>query len=429
MTCGAQCGTVSALTLQTLNETCACMPISSQLVVDAIARDSQILQTAFAERSVLFATTPVFLCAADVGYIEDLVQAIETALHSSSYRALADQRDTPEDPQPAAPTPGLFMAYDFHITEEGPKLIEINTNAGGAFLVQGMYESVAARVPLCGGNWGTPSEPDWMYQMLVNEWRSAGRTGVPARLAIVDDAPHQQFLQPDFELARQYFEAYGIEVIIADPEDCVLRNSRFEVAGCKVDMIYNRITDFRFSDPRHKVLLEAWQSGAAILSPSPEHHNRYADKRNLGWLTDEQNPARNSLTGRLLDLLATIPKVQEVSEDNAEALWANRKQLFFKPAGGFGSRGAFRGAKLTKKVWAEITTLPAGSYVAQQLVQAPLRHIGGVEQALKYDIRAYTYAGGIKLLAARVYQGQTTNFRTPGGGFAPVVIMENISRL
>jgi len=38
----------------------------------------------------------------------------------------------------------------------------------------------------------------------------------------------------------------------------------------------------------------------------------------------------------------------------------------------------------------------------------------------KVDIRLYTYAGKRLLTAARVYQGQATNFRTPGGGFAPV---------
>jgi hypothetical protein len=39
------------------------------------------------------------------------------------------------------------------------------------------------------------------------------------------------------------------------------------------------------------------------------------------------------------------------------------------------------------------------------------------------DIRAYVYAGEILMLAARLYQGQTTNFRTPGGGFAPVFVV------
>jgi hypothetical protein len=31
------------------------------------------------------------------------------------------------------------------------------------------------------------------------------------------------------------------------------------------------------------------------------------------------------------------------------------------------------------------------------------------------------YRGRVQLISARLYQGQTTNFRTPGGGFAPVL--------
>lgn len=48
--------------------------------------------------------------------------------------------------------------------------------------------------------------------------------------------------------------------------------------------------------------------------------------------------------------------------------------------------------------------------------------VDGVQADLKFDVRAYTYQRKILLLAARMYAGQTTNFRTPGGGFAPVVV-------
>ena len=44
----------------------------------------------------------------------------------------------------------------------------------------------------------------------------------------------------------------------------------------------------------------------------------------------------------------------------------------------------------------------------------------GVEQDLKLDLRNYVYQGTVQLVSARLYQGQTTNFRTPGGGFAAV---------
>ncbi|WP_284155270.1 hypothetical protein [Sulfuricystis multivorans] len=47
----------------------------------------------------------------------------------------------------------------------------------------------------------------------------------------------------------------------------------------------------------------------------------------------------------------------------------------------------------------------------------------GITAELKLDVRAYAYAGQVQLLAARLYAGQTTNFRTPGSGFAPVFVV------
>jgi hypothetical protein len=93
--------------------------------------------------------------------------------------------------------------------------------------------------------------------------------------------------------------------------------------------------------------------------------------------------------------------------------------LFFKPAAGFGSRAAYRGDKLTRRVWQEVL---AGDYVAQALVQPGQRRSGDehAPEMLKFDLRNYVYQGTVQWVAARLYQGQTTNFRTPGGGFAPV---------
>ena len=107
---------------------------------------------------------------------------------------------------------------------------------------------------------------------------------------------------------------------------------------------------------------------------------------------------------------------------DADELWSCRRSLFFKPVCGFGSRGAYRGDKLTRRVWAEVA---AGGYVAQDLVAPGERvvEVDGERQRLKVDLRAYTYRGRILLLAARTYDGQTTNFRTPGGGFAPIVVL------
>ncbi len=51
--------------------------------------------------------------------------------------------------------------------------------------------------------------------------------------------------------------------------------------------------------------------------------------------------------------------------------------------------------------------------------------LNGAEPApLKSDVRCYVYDGKIQLVAARLYQGQTTNFRTAGGGFALVRVVD-----
>ena len=64
----------------------------------------------------------------------------------------------------------------------------------------------------------------------------------------------------------------------------------------------------------------------------------------------------------------------------------------------------------------------AGGHVAQALVTPGERTLSGGDapQTLKFDLRQYVYEGEVQWTAARLYQGQTTNFRTPGGGFAPV---------
>ena len=117
--------------------------------------------------------------------------------------------------------------------------------------------------------------------------------------------------------------------------------------------------------------------------------------------------------------LARVPHTVLVTSDNAKELWQSRKALFFKPAGGYGSKAVYRGDKVTKGVWAEILR---GEYVAQEYAPPSERMIklDGSSQIRKADVRLYVYDGRVLLTAARLYQGQTTNFRTPGGGFAPV---------
>lgn len=174
--------------------------------------------------------------------------------------------------------------------------------------------------------------------------------------------------------------------------------------------------------PEHEVLRAAYQNGAVVVTPNPRVHALYADKRNLSLLSDQAALRAWGLSAELISDLGGVPRTVLVTPDNAQNLWEGRKQLFFKPAGGHGSKAVYRGDKVTKGVWAEIIR---GGYVAQKYAPPSERMVklDGSPEARKTNVRLYVYDGQVLLTAARLYQGQTTNFRTPGGGFAPMFVI------
>ena len=58
-------------------------------------------------------------------------------------------------------------------------------------------------------------------------YRQLQRGTAPWRsVVIVDDAPLDQYLAPEFELFRQLFSQYGVHAAIADPSELVWQNGR-----------------------------------------------------------------------------------------------------------------------------------------------------------------------------------------------------------
>ena len=154
------------------------------------------------------------------------------------------------------------------------------------------------------------------------------------------------------------------------------------------------------------------------MTPHPRAHALFADKRNLAVLGDAALLGGFGVDAGLTALLAeVIPTTVEVVPGNRDALWAARNGYFFKPAAGFGSRGSYRGDKLTRRTW---ESMASATYIAQAFAPPSMRSVHG-GQSLKADVRCFASEAGVLLFAARLYQGQTTNMRTPGGGFAAVL--------
>ncbi|GAB4121842.1 MAG: hypothetical protein Fur0040_02180 [Sideroxydans sp.] len=310
-------------------------------------------------------------------------------------------------PEEQAPQ-GVFYGYDFHVNAEGVHLIELNTNAGGAFV----------NALLLQGGEGEARMQEFLA-MFRAEWRRA-RGEVPlTSVAIVDEQPDTQYLYPEFLLAQHLFERAGLAVWIADPAQLEARAEGIFIGTQRVDMIYNRLTDFDLA--HHPALRAAWQGGQVVLTPNPHHHARYADKSLLIRLSDAALLRSEGVAAQHVEALQrSVPETRRLDGGAAERWWGERRQWFFKPVAGYGSKGAYRGDKLTRRVFEQI--MAADDYLAQRLTPPGEveYEVAGTRQVFKFDVRCYVYDGEIQLIAARLYQGQTTNFRTPGGGFAAV---------
>lgn len=468
-------GTDGLPTAARLNHECLCPTLDLHRLPQALAErlppvppvtaGDDPLPALLATHAHLFSPASVYVDEGDLRTMRAGVAAIERVIATPAFRAcaLAQAPAIAQLPQAAA---GVFLGYDFHLGDDGPRLIEINTNAGGALLnalvaalpraacahhgaLLGLTagtatagaadclpsdcpsaaatcaaELIEGKLPLVSPAtaWRDPATvPARFLAMFREEWRRARGAQPLRRIAIVDAAPEGQFLAAEFECFRRLFERDGIAALIADPGELAFDGSVLSCRGEPVDLVYNRLTDFALDEPAQAALRTAYLADAVLLTPHPQAHALYADKRNLCLFSDDAWLAAAGVDAADRALLATIvPQTAVVTPENADAFWSDRRQYFFKPWGGYGGKAAYRGDKLTRRVFGEIA---AGGYVAQQVAPPSLRRVAvdGEARELKLDLRLYVYAGDVQLAAARLYQGQTTNFRTHGGGFATVL--------
>jgi hypothetical protein len=323
---------------------------------------------------------------------------------------------------------GVFMGYDFHLTPQGPRLIEVNTNAGGA-LLNGLHtaslcdpERLAC---LCADLMPVEALERQIVETFVAELAAVRGPGARlARVAIVDDQPRGQFLYPEFELFQTLFARAGIEARIDDTGALVRgRHGGVTLGDWPVELVYLRDTDFGLAGERTRALREAYLANAVVVTPSPREHFLLADKRRLALFSSES--ALRELGVAPEDarfLCAVIPETRGLAELGAEAAWRSRAEWVFKPAAAFGSRAVYRGDKISRKKFDGILREPG--YVAQRRVEPGLVTVetGGGRRAMKFDVRAYAYRDRVLLLGARVYEGQVTNLRSPGGGFSAICV-------
>lgn len=301
----------------------------------------------------------------------------------------------------------ICMSYDFHVTHDNQiKLIEVNTNASFLVLGQELYKSRGLPLPV----------KDFSYQKLQQaietEMQLNGKKPHhPLVATIIDENPEQQRLYIEFLAYQELFRQWGWDVKIQDFR---------KVVPADTDFIYNRHTDFYLHQPESAVLKKAFVEKVSCFSPNPYEYFLLADKQRMIEWSDDANLKRWQVSAAdQAEIRAAVPLSTSLEVANKEEIWAQRKNLFFKPKRAFGSKQSYRGSSVSRKVFEEIV---GHEFIAQEFVP-PTEQIFETPEGpvnFKFDLRCYAYQGTLQLIVARLYQGQVTNLRTPYGGFACV---------
>jgi len=410
-------------TATVINEECECVTLDDTLLADALAQEGASfgVEELVASHPHLFSRSAVFVDAPTARAMQDVIAAIERVVALPGYQELA-LREAPALARVPTPARGAFLGYDFHLAADGPQLIEINTNPGGGLLKALLRRAQrACCAPVATSlRVGHDDATQRFLAMFRAEHALARPKATLRSVAIVDDEPASQYLYPEFVLFQRLFASAGIDAVVCDPRELEVCAGALVHRERPIDLVYNRLTDFALEAPGHESIACAHRERLAVVTPHPRAHALYADKRRLVTLSDAAALGALGVAASDVDLLVRhVPHTRRVDPAQREALWSQRKELFFKPECGYGSKAAYRGDKLTRTVFERLL---GERYVAQRIVPPSARRlrVGAELRALKLDVRSFVYAGELQLLCARLYEGQTTNFRTQGGGFAPV---------
>jgi hypothetical protein len=319
-------------------------------------------------------------------------------------RAYVDKLESllPEAARIRPDAPGILMGFDFHLTPEGPKLIEINNNAGGLYIGDGRW------LPQPGIAELKDSFENRILGMFPKAWKT---------IAIVDEDIEKQYMYPEMEAYAALLTDDGREVFLTSPESLQLKEDGLYINSSRIDAIYNRHTDFYLESKAMLHIKQAYFSGQVQINPHPRSYALLGDKSRMSdwWHEGLLEGVASEEEIRLIR--AIVPETHLMNEYNQEAAWGERKQWVFKPSARHGGKGVLLGKSMSHK---RFDGLNRSETVMQKFVPASQIEINGA--SFKFDVRLYTQAERLIAVAGRAWQGQVTNFRSEGSGWVSLDI-------
>ena len=244
---------------------CYCVSLDRDAICHALEREMgrpEVFELVRQRCDYLFSASPVFVASAHLQRMQALIQAVEVVQAHPVYQQTVLAHAPQIAHWPHGGAKGVFLGYDFHVSDAQIGLIEINTNAGGAMLNAVLARSQRACcevmkpfIPTAQMVHGLEAR---FVQMFREEWALAGMQRPLRTVAIVDEQPQAQYLYPEFLLFKYLFEHHGLETVIVDPQALRYEGGVLRAGDVSIDLVYNRLTDFYLESPACDALRQAY---------------------------------------------------------------------------------------------------------------------------------------------------------------------------
>jgi hypothetical protein len=427
----------------------------------AATEQARWLEEAFRRAGVTFDGEPMRTCLrphlvaradwealrADGRRVLEIAARVARKVFGGDVGALCDFLGTPEaearwvklDPGP----PDVVLSrLDAFLGPDGPRFIEINSDAPAGFGYGDRMAEVFADLPLFRAFAEgrrveyAPSLPA-LVDAVVWAWRSRGKgTALPV-VAIADWADVKT--RADQEIVCARFEAAGFDCLLADPRAMEIAGGRLTAGGRAVDVVYRRavLTEIVPREDQMKAFLQAYRDGLAVFVNS-FRCRLSEDKAFFAILTDEAfasllRPEEAELVGR------TVPWTRRVAErhtrrggkdvDLVPHVLAHRAELVLKPAHGYGGRSVLVGDETKDEVWARaVTAALEEPWVVQERVAIPEEPFPVLEEGtvvltpLKLNVNPFYVAGADVGAVTRASRSSVINV-SAGGGSVPTFVL------
>jgi len=297
-------------------------------------------------------------------------------------------------------------SVDFHINQQGIKIIEVNMFPPGlASLVDFMESSFQKHLM---NSKVSKTSKNYIHKYLSNLTNNFELKNI----AICDFDLDNEYNIGEFQYIKELLEKEDIKVSILEARE--LKKDH------KFDRIFNRTIPSLWEKNKEelKIYTEIYNKDPSSFFPNPNVW-KYASKDMFSEMEkyfEEDDDIQNKILQS-----KKLSKFESIEELKSE--FGSPSKTILKPLSEFAGKGIF--LKPSNKILERIFEEEKENYIIQRLFKAGKINYeinNSQTKELKYDLRMVFINKEICGSYARVYEGGITNFRGEYGGLAPVFV-------